>query len=298
MTTLRLSLDTINYEPLISISDEADDTSYDSLSQSFSSQMSLHDSAYSRAQQATSADRVGRVSSQSLGGRSSSLSLGSMQASFVVEEMSSATEKIVRKILKDWKEHIQDRFHSFDAYAKQGHSQELNTELLEKAAADRIYKDDYLELVSRTLAGISQITKEGNTSHYVRVLNCRNHPKAVASPDIRAISLLKVDSANQELYVSTLLIAPWNLPMNAPSLFTDYIPEKGSGALMLHSLCVTAQKLHFTVIRLKPLTNSVDAYKKLGMDYDVDKDEFTYTLIDGKIPRSLEARVSNLTLIA
>ena len=30
MTTLRLSLDTINYEPLISISDEADDTSYDS----------------------------------------------------------------------------------------------------------------------------------------------------------------------------------------------------------------------------------------------------------------------------
>ena len=290
MSTRMPSLEPVSYNPIFKAYQNEQDEN--PLAASFSHQLdastSPHTPIFDTREQAASVS--------SLGGRSSSLS-SSSTSSFFVEDVIPSTQKKINTILKNWKDHIQTRFQTFKCSRQEGTgTPESLAEFKERVRADQAYKDDYVELVSRTRSSLDTPIDDPTKSRHIRVLYSRNFSSPQTDlDDIKAIASISIDKAIGELNVSTLLVAPWNLPMNAPSILPNYIPEKGAGALMLHSLYVTAQKLHLSNVKLKPLSGSVSAYKTLGMEYDEANDTFTYAIDETRLPEQLANRITSHT---
>lgn len=297
MSTRITHLEKVSYNPIIFGREDRDERDTDVLADSFSSLSSIHQLDASPSPHTPILHtRAQAPSVSSFGGRSSSLS-SSSTSSFFVEDVIPETQKKTKAILKQWQEHIQTRFQMYKNSRQEAtDTPESLAEFKDKVKVDQAYKDDYVELVSRTRASIDTPIDDPLKSRHIRVLYSRNFFSPQADlDDVKAIAHISIDKAKSELYVSTLLVAPWNLPMNAPSILPKHTPEKGAGTLMLHSLCVTAQKLHLSFLKLKPLSGSVSAYKTLGMDYDEANDIFTY-MIDGTgLPEQLTTRITSHT---
>ena len=200
------------------------------------------------------------------------------------KDVTPHTARAAEKILRAWKEYVNERFgmsRAAVAKAEEGKEAELRAHLEE----DRVCKDEYLEVIGRISAAVSDVVKTGNC----RVRMLLNKEKATL-----AIASYSVDP-RPSLYIDLIATAPENLKMHAPNPDTRDV-FKGGGTVLMHSLYLTAQELELPLVRLKPLNGSASFYESLDMKFHRETDEFHFPVTPSEGPPTLSKKIDRMNL--
>lgn len=87
--------------------------------------------------------------------------------------------------------------------------------------------------------------------------------------EIKGMASFYIDHENHELFIETILKAP---------KFLLETTSKGIGKEILYFLINTARAHHLAKVTLSPTEGSYGFYEKIGMDYDEEKNKFSFLI--------------------
>lgn len=192
---------------------------------------------------------------------------------FIIHDLEIDERRAAKKTVKVWREYVYERLgKSRIAVAGAPGDEALKVKL----------EDDRLTVKNYTMVADLAADSITKPTHTIRIVS------DTSSSQVQGIGSFSV--ADKEMEVQDLLTAPWNLPMHADNEESHKpLAVRGAGTVLMHSFYTTAQEMELSELGLKPSSDAVPYYSKIGMVWDEKRMRFCYPVEKDRVPTKLQA---------